>query len=120
MFLNRVSHVNTDNYFLYKVVEVKVYGDYLSSSLDIIESIKLAVNLEPKESNSEKRRALEEDRCRNSKRQFSNYTHEIFYPTQEVFEYLKSRVHRLEIHNLNDTRAQKRFQDAVKLYPAET
>ncbi len=47
-FLERVQQVNKDDYFLYRVTKVAVFGSYLDAQKDKVNDIDLLVQLQPK------------------------------------------------------------------------
>ncbi|QNF32512.1 hypothetical protein HUW51_07150 [Adhaeribacter swui] len=117
--LERVIKVNSDPYYLYKVLDVHVFGNYLNNSLATLHSIKLIVNLEAKEKNRDRYIELLHERSRNVKRNFSNYSQYLGYPRVEVFEYLKSRVHHLEIHDIQHSRVKEKLRGSKLIYQSQ-
>ncbi len=102
--LLRVSQVNADDYYLYKVARVGVFGSYLSEQ-ERINDIDVAVDLVPRESDPTLFRTLLEARieqARMSGRAFGSITGEMAWPQTEVMLCLKSRSRALSLHTFDD------------------
>ena len=103
-FLSRVDEVNRTPYYLYRVRKVLVFGSYLTKTYNLGD-IDLAVEFEPKESNKERQRTLEDERIRHAfeaGRHFSNHTEQLFWPCREVQMFLKKRSRALNLHGSDD------------------
>lgn len=103
-FLQRVKQVNSDEYFLYKVKKVVVFGSYLGTN-DKLSDIDIAIELIPKEENYDRHFELERERAKEAKsqgRSFNTYIDELFWPKLEVFRFLKSRSRSISLHDISD------------------
>src|SRR5207244_9199864 len=91
-FLSRVKQVNEDDHFLYKVTRVVVFGSYLDAQKETLNDLDLAVDLEFKEADMSKRRALLDERIREAREQgrhFGTHLAQVSWPIREVKQFLK-------------------------------
>lgn len=103
-FLARVSSLNANDYYLYRVRKVYVFGSYLTER-DRINDIDVAVELVDREGDPEKRWAGHQARSREARekgRCFSNLTEELFWSRREVLLYLKNRSRAISLHTTDD------------------
>ena len=102
-FMERVKKVNSDDYFLYKVSKVIVFGSYLSQS-DRINDIDIAIELSWKYEKEEQIRRNEERTLAAHKKGKVGPTifDRLFYPEREVKMFLKSRSRALSLHGMDD------------------
>jgi hypothetical protein len=103
-FMQRVEHVNTDAYYLYRVRCVVLFGSYLSGDATL-NDVDLAVSLAPKEPDPEKRWAAESarrDAACDAGRSFSSYLALLAWPLQEVLLALRARSRVISLHDLDD------------------
>ena len=103
-FLTRVKEVNTNEYYLYKIEKVLVFGSYLGEG-EKLGDIDLAVKIVPKEADKSKRQKIFTGRsidAKNNGRHFSNIVEEILWPQEEVLKYLKSHSRSISIHFTDD------------------
>jgi predicted nucleotidyltransferase len=99
-FLERVRRVNADEYYLYKVKKVLVFGSFLSDAPQL-NDVDMAVQLEPKETDREKHWQLCSERTRAAEqkgRHFSNCTEDLFWAQTEVTLFLKARSRTISLH----------------------
>lgn len=103
-FLSRVKVVNSDPYYLYKIVKVIVFGSYLSDK-ERINDVDLAVQFSPKVEDDEEFRELTLERTNEAIREgriFSNFVEEVYWAKTEVKLFLKSRSRSLSLHSIGD------------------
>lgn len=103
-FLERVKEVNRNDYYLFKVKKVVVFGSYLSDT-EKLGDIDLAIEIVPKESDRKKFRELSIERSREAKlngRRFNNIVEEVYWSQTEVLMYLKSRSRSISIHFIDE------------------
>lgn len=103
-FLERVKQVNDDNYYLYKVTKVLVFGSYLSNK-EKINDLDIAVEMKSKIPDKNERMQIERNRVNEvyeSGKIFSNFTEQLFYPRKEVLKYLKSGSRSISLHTTDD------------------
>ena len=103
-FLQRVIEVNSNNYYLYKVIKVIVFGSYLSN-IDLLTDIDIAVEIKSKINDIEERIEIEQERTHNAAnegRQFINILDRVFWPQREIFLFLKSRLRAISLHTTDD------------------
>jgi L-rhamnose mutarotase len=120
-FVERVRSLNANDYYLYRVHTVRVFGSYLTQR-DRINDIDVAVELTPRESNHDRWWAACQARSREAcekGRRFSNMTEEMFWPQQEVLLYLKNRSRAISLHTTDDrvlmqTEFQVVFEDSAQ------
>lgn len=102
--LGRVSDVNSNPYYLYRVASVRVFGSYLTGS-DHLNDIDLVIEVSSKEPDRNLAHGLDMQRIRESQRQgrhFSNIVDELFWPQHEVFLYLRNRSRSYSFHSPTD------------------
>jgi len=101
--MERVNKVNRDNYFLYRIKKVVVFGSYLSNK-DRLNDIDVAVEVAPKFDKDEQIRRNEErvKKFEEKGRHFSTFLDRLFYPELEVMKYLKSRSRAISLHRTED------------------
>jgi|SRR5882724_387815 len=103
-FLERVKHVKYDDYFLYKVEKVILFGSFLTMK-ESVNDVDLAIKLVPKIRNHEEFKKLSRQRIRQAQekgRTFSNLVDELFWPQTEVRCYLKSRSRIISLQDTDD------------------
>jgi predicted nucleotidyltransferase len=102
--LERVRKVNEDDYFLYKVQKVVLFGSYLRST-QTLSDVDVAIKLAPKETNRGRQVLLEKQRIRAAQdegRVFGNLLVQLFWPQLEVRRFLKSRSRVISLHEASD------------------
>ena len=103
-FIERVKEVNCNDYFLYKVETVVVFGSYLSTT-ETINDLDIAVKLVPKLRDADAFRTNAQNRISQAwkeGRRFSNTFEELAWPQIEVLRYLKSRSRIISLHETSD------------------
>lgn len=91
--LAKIKTVRENPYYLYQVRRADVYGSYLGSD-ELLNSLDLAVALEPKAHDSQRQAALESVRVRAARDEgviFSSMAQQFNWPQQEVLDFLNSR-----------------------------
>lgn len=117
-FLERVSAVNANNNFLFRVHKVLVFGSYLTEQ-NRLNDIDVAVELLHRENDPNKRKTAIRACIRKvheGGRQFSNIADEVSWPYNEVLLFLKSRSRAISLHPIEDdilkqTESRVIFQD---------
>ncbi len=103
-FLTRVREVNNNDYFLYKVVKVVLFGSMLDASTTEVGDIDIAIVLERREPDLNKFFELHHQRIKEAftkGRTFQNIVDELSWPQREVRNYLKSRSRLISLHDFN-------------------
>jgi predicted nucleotidyltransferase len=103
-FLERVREVNRSTEFLFWVDEVIVFGSY-NSDKETLGDVDLVVSLKPREEDPEKHGKLAEDcvdKAAAKGRHFPTIIHRMYWPTQEVLQYLKKKSPYLKFHDADD------------------
>lgn len=100
-FMERVTQVNQNPYYLYKVVKVVLFGSYITDA-ETVSDVDVAIELSPKEADSERHWALVEQRIDERERPFSNYSERFYWPEIEVTKFLKARSHVISLHSGED------------------
>lgn len=99
-FLERVAVVNSENYFLYEVVEVAVFGSYLSNK-ERINDIDISISLEPKNTDTIRQQELDLERTNEAiedGRKFSNTLEALYWPEYQIVRFLKSHSRSISLH----------------------
>jgi predicted nucleotidyltransferase len=102
--LKRVESLPDNAYYLYRVKTVVLFGSYLSES-PTVNDVDLAVELSPKESNSNHHHELCEQRRQllwEKGKRYSNYIEYMMWPETEIYNFLKSRSRILSIHRYEE------------------
>ena len=102
-FMERVRQVNADDYYLYRVTKVLVFGSYLSDK-QRINDVDLALEAirkhdRPAQMEMEKKRTGE---AMSGGKRFPNITMQICWPYEEVMKFLKGRSRALSLHEIDD------------------
>lgn len=103
-FMERVKEVNNNDYYLYKVSKVILFGSYITDKL-IVNDIDIAIEIIKKEDEPNVFQAKNMKRISEAKEKgirFSSVVDELFYPHAEVQSFLKSKVKYLSIHDTYD------------------
>lgn len=104
LVLKRVKMVNKSAKYLCKILEVYSFLLYSPHNTEEVETILLMAKMEPKETDNSKFNKLREIKNRKSGRNFSNNVEWLFYPKREVMDFLKSRVHNLQVDEISKYR----------------
>ena len=99
--LDRAKTVNSDDYYLYRVSKVIIFGSYLSTQ-DRINDIDVAVELISKINDKDERARAENDKINEAQRPFINIVDRMFWPRNEVMMFLKSRSPSISLHTVDD------------------
>jgi hypothetical protein len=99
--LGRVKRVNKESFYLFNVTSVKLFGGYLQEK-ENIKHLNFIVELEQKEKDNKEYDKLARERIRESNKNFSNIIQEIYFPSNQVLEYLKSGLHNVVIQRSSD------------------
>jgi predicted nucleotidyltransferase/predicted transcriptional regulator len=113
-FMGRVSEVNSNRNFAYRVRKVVVFGSYLTSK-DKLGDIDVAVELTPREQDQVKQQALNNARISSADsagRRFNNIVDRLYWPQHEVGLFLKSRSRAISLHTTEDEAV---FRDKFKV-----
>lgn len=102
-FLERVRALNANDYYLYKVSRVVVFGSYLSDK-PRPNDIDVAVELTKRDPGDSwgKRSKARTSQAIGSGRRFSNIVSQLFWPHSEVLLFLKSRSRAISLHTTDD------------------
>ena len=90
--LERVRAVNASNHFLYRIRRIRLFGSLLRPGRALVSDADLAVDLEPKEQDSAKHRALMEKRAAEATdrgRRFSDIHERSWWGLAEVWRFLQ-------------------------------
>jgi len=102
-FIKRVEEVNTNDYYLYKVKKILLFGSYINPSSMDFADIDIAFELERKEKDPDKfqkqDQALIKQACKNGK-SFSSFIDELFYSERLVLLKLKNRNQYISLHRI--------------------
>jgi len=103
-FLERVGRINEDDYYLYRVKKVLVFGSYLTGA-ERINDIDIAIELAHRWQDPDKHKALHDARvqeARRNGRRFGNISEEVSWPETEVLLALKAKSRAVSLHPTND------------------
>ena len=103
-FLERVKEVNEDDYFLFRVNKVVLFGSYLSSN-ESVNDIDIAIELVCKITDHETFEDLARIRVEQALqkgRTFRDSIEQIFWPQTEVRRYLKARSRVISLHDTHE------------------
>lgn len=102
-FLSRVHELNENDYFVYRVTKVLLFGSFLSDS-DYVNDVDLALALVPKH-DPDRQGELENQRiseAHDNGRTFHNIVEMRSWPQEEALRFLKSRSRTLSLHRIDD------------------
>ncbi len=103
-FLARVRRINEDEYYLYRVKKVLVFGSYLTEAVRI-NDIDVAIELAHRWQDPDKHSTLRDARIHEavrSGRRFGNIGEEVSWPETEVLLALKARSRSISLHPTED------------------
>ena len=101
--LKRAEEVNSSGKFLYKVVEIILFGSYLDTSRERLGDLDLAVRLEPKEQDRKKHiKACARQADKESNRYLSFLDRHSYFSYAKVFKYLRNRSRGISLHSSTD------------------
>ncbi len=103
-FIARVHQVNADDYFLYIVRKVLLFGSFLSEA-PFVGDLDLAVDLERKEQNGDRYVQMALARARKAEsngKRFPNFVEKICFAEHEVKKFLKAGSRIIQITDTND------------------
>jgi len=104
-FMQRVEEINCNDYYLYKVEKVLLFGSYLDPTRKDFGDIDIAIDLKRKTDNFDEYEKARKERIREMKqkgKRFSDYMDELFYPEYEVKLKLKNRCRYISLHPTDD------------------
>lgn len=107
----RISEVNNNDNFLYKVTYAVVFGSYVNAGRDMIGDLDIALRVEPKgEGDGFKKKCEQKEReCKSS-----DWLMCMAWPREEVLRYIKNKSGYISIHNYDhDKEAVERGETAV-------
>ncbi len=103
-FLARAQEVNANPYFLYRVRTVVVFGSFLTRKSHL-NDLDLAIRLESKQSDADRRLAAEVTRIKEAVKQrgrrFDNLTAMYTWPQIEVLRFLRGRSRVIQLHDMS-------------------
>jgi predicted nucleotidyltransferase len=116
-FLNRVNLVNNDPHYLKRVTKVVVFGSFLGEKIELGD-VDLAVDLQWKEEDPEKNQRILFGKIKDALdagKNFSSPFDQIFWPEQEVWQFLKSRCRGLNLHpySVHEKFLEKQIQKVI-------
>ncbi|MCU7512355.1 MAG: nucleotidyltransferase domain-containing protein [Ignavibacteria bacterium] len=103
-FLQRVKEVNNNNYYLYRVTKVILFGSYLTDK-ERIGDVDIAIELEHKIIDPVLRKNADIGRYHlaiKNGRQLNSMLDDIFWPYNEVVLFLKSRARSIDLTDTSD------------------
>lgn len=103
-FLGRVRRINEDDYYLYRVKKILIFGSYLTAA-ERISDIDVAVDLVHRWRDPDKHTTLRDARIHQamcSGRRFGNINEEVSWPETEVLLALKARSRAISLHPTED------------------
>jgi predicted nucleotidyltransferase len=106
-FMERVHQVNNEDRFLYKVDEVVLFGSYLSDK-ERINDIDIAISLSQKEKDPDKHMSLCKKHVKDAEengRSFYMFLDELFWPSNEVWLFLKSHSRSISLHPIEQNKS---------------
>jgi predicted nucleotidyltransferase len=103
-FVERIRKANSNRSFLYTITAAVVFGSAVSEAKELGD-VDVAVRLERKTMDWEKHVQLSYERvwdARRKGRRFRNITEQVFWPTIEIRNFLRSRTRQLSIHEIDE------------------
>jgi len=104
-FMKRVNEINNDDYYLYKIKELFLFGSYLNSDNVDFGDIDIAFELERKINDLEKFNQAKEKRIEEAYEKgktFFTFVEELGYPETEVILKMKNRCQYISLHRMTD------------------
>lgn len=104
-FMKRVEEVNNDDFYLYRVRKLLLFGSYLNPNNPDYGDIDIAFDLERKIENNDTFLECNRKLVRDAKekgKSFSSFLDEMFYSKNLVLLKLKNRNHYISLHPIED------------------
>lgn len=118
-FMQRVNEVNSNDYYLYKVTKVILFGSYLTDS-PTVNDIDIVIETQQKETDPKLGREKKAARSKEAAAKgvtFRNIIDYHFYPDHEVKQFLKSKSRYLSLHSSSDEVLEEAVSSQV--YPSK-
>jgi hypothetical protein len=96
ILIERIENINSNKQFIYNVTSHLFKVEYVKGT-EQAKFIHLNVALTPKEEDEKKFSELEEQRRRTYKHSFQNIVEQLFYPRQEIINFLRFRLHNVRV-----------------------
>lgn len=103
-FMERVEEVNANEFYLYQIEEISLFGSFISES-DFVNDIDIVVSISKKDMDS----LVWKDKCfqkikeaKESGKKFNHLLDELYFPEREVRLFLLSKSPYLSIHPPDD------------------
>lgn len=113
--LERVADYDADNSKPYVIVQLRVFGSYLDTTIDPLGDLDLDVVFEPRTPEGDEPEA-KLDYAQQSGRSFSTFIDRLFWPQNELLQILRARSAYINVH-VGDVEALGVEYEVV--YPAE-
>ena len=104
-FMQRVEEINNNDYYLYRVSKVLLFGSYINKDAVDFGNIDIAFDLERKTEDAgefEKLNSEFIDKAINAGKYFSSIIEELFYSETVVISKLKNRNRYISLHKDDD------------------
>ena len=99
--LQRIKQVNVDDYYLYVVDEVRLFGSYIDASRHDFGDVDAGVKLARRSAHRRLVDQLEERKQQGGPQRFGSYADWLRYPELEVIKFLKNRSPYLSLRNMH-------------------
>lgn len=104
-FMQRVEEINNDEYYLYRVSKILLFGSYIKEDAVDFGDIDIAFELERKVKDADEFEKLNREFAEKAKdegKSFSSYIEELFYSETVILLKLKNRNRYISLHEMSD------------------
>ena len=104
-FMQRVEEINNNDYYLYRVSKILLFGSYINKDATDFGDIDIAFELDRKIKDPDEFQKLDWefiDKAKDEGKYFSSYIEELFYSRRVVLLKLKNRSRYISLHEMSD------------------
>jgi predicted nucleotidyltransferase len=118
--MQRVEEINNNDYYLYKIERLLLFGSYLNSNNDDYGDIDITFELKRKIDNFDEYEKARKKRIKEMGKKgkyFSSFMDELFFPEKEVILKLKNKCQYISLHRVDD--GILKYSKYKKIYPVQ-
>lgn len=104
-FMQRVEEINNNDYYLYRVDKILLFGSYIKEDAVDFGDIDIAFELERKINDADEFEKLNREffeKAQDEGKRFSSYIEKLFYSETVVISKLKNRSRYISLHRMSD------------------
>ncbi len=117
-FMQRVEEINNNDYYLYRVSKILLFGSYIKEDAVDFGDIDIAFEVERKTEDADEYERLNKEfveKAKDEGKSFSSFLEELFYSETVVILKLKNRNRYISLHRMSDEILE--VTDTKQIYP---